>query len=156
MQFNGTNSTDREVLDSAALVADAYTAFLFGPSWLLRKGTDFKLIGGRTLDGERCHLIAGRLSPGFGDSDEDHFIAWIGQDSLLMRRFQFTLNGLDATRGADVDVTFSDFRKTADGSVWPAKFVEYIQRPLLAKAHQWRMKSLKLDGVDVMTAGLVP
>jgi hypothetical protein len=147
VQFNGTASTDREVLDSAALVADAYTAFLFGPSWLARKGADFKLIGERTLDGERCHLIAGRLSPGFGDSDEDHFIAWIGRDSLLMRRFQFTLNGLDSTRGADVDVTFSDFRKTADGSVWPGNFVEYIQRPLLAKAHQWRMTSLKLDGV---------
>jgi hypothetical protein len=155
VKFNGTASTDREVLDSAALVADAYTAFLFGPSWLSRKGTDFNLIGERTLDGERCHLIAGRLSPGFGASDEDHFIAWIGRDSLLMRRFQFTLNGLDATRGADVDVTFSDFRKTADGSVWPENFVEYIQRPLLAKAHHWRMTSLSLDGVDAMTAGLV-
>jgi len=98
------------------------------------------------LDGERCHLIAGRLSPGFGNSAEDHFIAWIGRDSSLMRRFQFTLNGLDSTRGADVDVTFSDFRKAADGSVWPGNFVEYIQRPLLAKAHQWRMTSLRLDG----------
>jgi hypothetical protein len=147
--FNGTASTDREVLDSAALVADAYTAFLFGPSWLSRKGTDFKLIGERKLDGERCHLIAGRLSPGFGNSNEDHFIAWIGCDSSLMRRFQFTLNGLDSTRGADVDVTFSDFRKATDGSVWPGNFVEYIQRPLLAKAHEWRMTSLRLDGVDV-------
>jgi len=146
--FNRTASSDQEVLDSAALVADAYTAFLFGPSWLSRKGTDFKLIGERTLDGERCHLIAGRLSPGFGNSREDHFIAWIGRDRLLMKRFQFTLNGLNSTRGADVDVTFSDYRKAADGSVWPRNFVEYIQRPLLAKAHQWRMTALRLDGVD--------
>jgi len=116
------------------------------PSWLSRQGTDFKHIDERMLDGERCHLIAGRLSPGFGNSAEDHFIAWIGRDSSLMRRFQFTLNGLDSTRGADVDVTFSDFRKAADGSVWPGNFVEYIQRPLLAKAHQWRMTSLRLDG----------
>jgi hypothetical protein len=145
--FNGTASTEREVLDSAALVADAYTAFLFGPSWLSRKGADFKIIGERKLDGELCHLIAGRLSPGFGNSNEDHFIAWIGHDSSLMRRFQFTLNGLDSTRGADVDVTFSDFRKAADGSIWPGNFVEYIQRPLLTKAHQWRMTSLRLDGV---------
>jgi len=146
VSLNGTASLDREVLDAAALVADAYTVFLFGPSWLSRKGTDFKLIGERMLDGERCHLIAGRLSPGFGNSREDHFIAWIGRDSSLMRRFQFTLNGLDSTRGADVDVTFSDFRKAADGSVWPRNFVENIQRPLLSKAHQWRMKSLRLDG----------
>ena len=146
--FNGTASSNQEVLDSAALVADAYTAFLFGPSWLSRKGTDFKLIGGRTLDGERCHLIAGRLSPGFGNSGEDHFIAWIGSDSGLMKRLQFTLNGLDSARGADVDVTFSDFRKAADGSVWPGNFVEYIQRPLLAKAHHWRMTSLTIDGLN--------
>lgn len=146
VSFNGAASSDPEVLDSAALVADAYTAFLFGPSWLSRKGTDFQLIGERTLDGEPCHLIAGRLSPGFGNSREDHFIVWIGRDSSLMKRLQFTLNGLATTRGADVDVTFSDYRKAADGSMWPRNFVEYIQRPLLAKAHQWRMKSLKLDG----------
>jgi len=141
--FNGRTSTDPEVLDSAALVADAYTAFLFGPSWLSQKGADFRIIGERTLDGERCHLIAGRVSPGFGNSPEDDFIAWIGRDSLLMKRLQFTLNGLDSTRGADVDVTFSDFMKTADGSVWPQHFVEYIHRPLLAKAHEWRMTSLR-------------
>lgn len=151
VSFNGTASSDGDVLDSAALVADAYTAFLFGPSWLSRKGADFKRIGERTMDGEICHLIAGRLSPGFGKSGEDQFIAWIGRDSSLMRRFQFTLNGLDSTRGADVDVTFSDFRKAADGSVWPGNFVEYIQRPLLAKAHQWHMTSIELDGAHSMT-----
>ena len=155
VSFNGTASSEPEVLDSAALVADAYTAFLFGPSWLSRKGTDFNLIGERTLDGERCHLIAGRLSPGFGNSREDHFIAWIGRGSSLMRRLQFTLNGLDSTRGADVDVTFSEFRKAADGSVWPQNFVEYIQRPLQAKAHQWRMKSLKLDGAHAKNRGRI-
>lgn len=145
VSFNGNASSDGEVLDSAALVADAYTAFLFGPSWLTRKGADFQLIGERTLDGEPCHLIAGRLTPGFGNSAEDHFIAWIGRESSLMKRFQFTLNGLDSTRGADVDVVFSGHWKAGDGSVWPGQFVEYIQRPLLAKAHQWRMTSLKAD-----------
>jgi hypothetical protein len=97
-------------------------------------------------------LIAGRLSPGFGNSGEDHFIAWLGCDSSLMRRFQFTLNGLDSTRGADVDVTVADFRKAAEGTVWPGNFVESIQRPLLAKAHQWRMTSLKLDGVHARSS----
>lgn len=153
VSFNGTASSDKEALDSAALVADAYTAFLFGPSWLAGKGTDFKLIGERTLDGELCHMIEGRLSPGFGNSPEDHFIVWIGRDSSLMRRFQFTLTGMDSTRGADVDVTFSDYQKVSDGSVWPRNFVEYIQRPLRAKAHQWRMKSLKLDGYHAMKSG---
>jgi len=144
--FNGADSSDPEVLDAAALVVDAYKSFVFGTSWLLREGADFKLIGERTLDGESCHLVAGRLSPGFGNSAEDHFIVWIGRESSLMKRIQISLNGLESTRGADVDVIFSDFRKAADGSVWPAYFLESIQRPLVAKAHEWRMTSLKLNG----------
>lgn len=147
--FNGTTANEREVLDAAALVADAYTAFLFGPSWLTSNGADFRLLGERELSGETCHLIAGRLTPGLGASGEDHFIAWIGRESSLMRRFQFTLNGLDSTRGADVDVTFSDFQKAPDGGLWPGHFLERIQRPIPAKAHEWRMTSLRLDGVRV-------
>jgi hypothetical protein len=147
--FNGVASDEREILDAAALVADAYTAFLFGPSWLESRGAAFRLLGEQELGGETCQLIAGRLSPGFGASGEDHFIAWIGRESSLMRRFQFTLNGLDSTRGADVDVTFSDFHKAPDGSLWPGHFLERIQRPILAKAHEWRMTSLRLDGLRV-------
>ncbi len=147
--FNGESSNEREVLDAAALVADAYTAFLFGPSWLASRGAGFRFLGERELGGETCQLIAGSLSPGFGASGEDHFIAWIGRESSLMRRFQFTLNGLDSTRGADVDVTFSNFRKAPDGSLWPGHFLERIQRPIPAKAHEWRMTSLRLDGLRV-------
>jgi hypothetical protein len=143
--YNGTPAADREVLDSAALVADAYTAFLFGPSWLLQKGTDFKLLDDRTLDGDSCQLVEGRLAPGLGPAGEDHFIVWISRDTGLMRRFQFTLTGLDSTRGADVDVTFSSFHRAPDGSVWPTHFLELIQRPLRAQAHEWRMTSLKLN-----------
>lgn len=145
VSFNGAASDDAEVLDAAALVVDAYTAFLFGPSWLVQVGTDFKMIGERVLDGETCLLIEGRLSPGFGNSPEDHFIVWIGRDSLWMKRIQISLNGLDSTRGADVDVIFSDFQKAPDGSVWPRHFLEYIQRPIRAKAHEWRMTSIKLN-----------
>lgn len=144
VSFNDTASDDAEVLDAAALVVDAYCAFLFGPSWLSQVGTDFKLIGERELGGETCHLIEGRLSPGFGNSPEDHFIVWIGRDSLWMKRIQISLNGLDSTRGADVDVTFSDFQKAPDGSVWPRHFLEFIQRPIRAKAHEWRMTAIKL------------
>jgi hypothetical protein len=103
----------------------------------------------RRLDGEVCQLVAGRLAPGIGNSEEDFFIVWISQESGWMKRFQFTLNGMDSTRGADVDVVFSDHRKAPDGSVWAGHFVERIQRPLLAKAHDWRMTSLSLDGRKV-------
>lgn len=149
VSYNGKPSTDGEVLDSAALVADAYTVFLFGPSWLAEHGRDLRLLEERELDGKRCQLVAGRLAPGFGAAEQDDFIAWIDAESRLLKRFQFSLNGLDSTRGADVDVVFSDFQRAADGSVWPGRFIERIQRPLRAKAHDWRMTALSLDGRKV-------
>ncbi len=144
---NGTlASGDEEVLDAAALVADAYTSFLFGTSWLSVKGSGLRVLQPRELDGESCQLVAGSLTPGFGAAAGDDFIAWIGTESRLLKRLQFSLNGLDSTRGADVDVVFSEHWKAADGSVWPGRFVERIQRPVRAKAHEWRMTALSLDG----------
>lgn len=147
VRYHGTTTSDEEeVRAAAALVADAYTAFLFGPSWLSEKGRGLRMLPPRELEGESCHLVAGSLAPGFGVSIGDDFIAWIGTESRLLKRLQFSLNGLDSTRGADVDVVFSDHWKAADGSVWPGRFVEHIQRPVKAKAHEWRMTALSLDG----------
>ncbi len=141
---NGKVSNDGQVTAAAALVADAYTAFLFGPSWLVGRGSDLSLLAQKSLGGERCTLVAGKLSPGIGSSAADYFIAWIGDESGLMRRFQFSLNALDSTRGADVEVTFSDHWKAADGSIWPGHFIETIERPILTKAHDWRLTGLRL------------
>jgi hypothetical protein len=153
--FNGTASGDPEVLGAAALVADAYTIFLFGSSWLAENARDLRSLESADLAGEDCDVLAGRLSPGIGSPSEDHFIVWIGKESRLMRRFQFSLNALDSTRGADVDVVFHDHWKAADGSVWPSRFVETIQRPILTKAHEWRMTGLAVDGkiLKVAAAG---
>jgi hypothetical protein len=143
---NGKVSKDSDVTAAAALVVDAYTAFLFGPSWLVGHGSELTLLPQKSLGGESCTLVSGKLSPGIGSQAADYFIAWIGDDSGLMRRFQFSLNALDSTRGADVEVTFSDHWKAADGSVWPGHFVETIERPILTKAHDWRLTGLRLDG----------
>lgn len=137
---------DSEFLDAAALVADAYTGFLFGSSWLSVNGRELRVLQPRELDGESCQLVAGSLAPGFGAAAGDDFIAWIGTESRLLKRLQFSLNGLDSTRGADVDVVFSEHWKAADGSVWAGRFVEHIQRPVKAKAHEWRIMTLSLDG----------
>jgi hypothetical protein len=144
--LNGKVSNDSEVTAAAALVADAYTAFLFGPSWLVARGSDLSLLAQKPLGGERCTLVAGKLSPGIGSPTADYFIAWIGEDSGFMRRFQFSLNALDSTRGADVEVTFSDHWKASDGSIWPGHFIETIERPILTKAHDWRLTGLRLGG----------
>jgi hypothetical protein len=146
VRFNGAATGSREVLDAAALVADAYTMFLFGPSWLLAHATELDLSGERDFAGERCRLVAGVLRPGLGNSREDRIIAWVGASSGVLLRIQFTLNGLASTAGADVDVSFSGHWRAPDGSLWPGRFVEFIQRPVLAKAHDWTLTSLRLDG----------
>ncbi|MEM1085346.1 MAG: hypothetical protein AAGI48_14635 [Verrucomicrobiota bacterium] len=147
VSYNGKAEDDPEQLAASALVADAYTAFLFGPSWLLAKGGEFDQLEARKFDGRTCELVSGVLRPGFGRSESDRFIAWIDRETLLMRRLQFTLNGLESTQGADVDVVFSEMVKTADGSVWPTHFLEKVHRPFLFKAHEWRMTGLKTNGV---------
>lgn len=136
----------KEARDAAALVTDVYTALLFRSSWLRATGRDLALLEAEELDGEQCDRVQGRLTPGFGFSGEDRFIAWIGRESGWMRRLQFTINGLESTRGADVEVRLLEHWKAADGSVWPGRFVESVERPLHVKAHEWWMTGLKADG----------
>ena len=133
--------------DAAALVADAYTMFVFGADYLLARGSDWRLwlaMQRQEIDGDPCSLVFGTLKPGVGRSAEDKVIAWISQRDHRLRRVQFTLNGLESTAGADVDVTFSDFQPGPNGTEWPRHFLETVRRPLTLKAHEWRMTELKV------------
>ena len=140
---NGEEANDPIELQAAALVADAYTLFTFGCSVLRERGSSWQLAGQRSLNGERCSLIAGTLRPGLGESDADAVIAWIGEETKRLHRVQFTLNGFESTAGADVDVTFGDFERGPHETEWPRHFVERVRRPLDVKAHEWRMIKLK-------------
>ncbi|MFK7910863.1 MAG: hypothetical protein AB8F34_09680 [Akkermansiaceae bacterium] len=141
---NGLKVTDQEELEAAALVADCYVLFTFGSSALLDRGSGWKVIGKRMLGGEQCTLIAGTVRPGFGMSDQDAVIAWIGDKTKRLHRIQLTLLGLASTAGADVDVTYTDFRPGSLGTEWPKSFVERIRRPFDIPAHFWWTESLKV------------
>lgn len=145
VRYGGVRNTDSNVDDAAALVADAYTVFLFGPSYLKSRATGLGLVGSREVGGEMCDGVQGTLRPGIGRSEVDRFIVWIGRDSSLMRQFQFSIDGFAGTRGADVEVMFSEHRKEADGMVWPRRFVERIVRPISVQAHEWRMVGVKSE-----------
>ncbi len=147
VSFNGVPATDNVRLDAAALVADAYTIFVFGADYLLARGQDWHVLDGGpvAIGDDSCWLVSGTLKPGIGRSAEDKVIAWISQRSHHLRRIQFTLNGLESTAGADVDVTFDDFQPGPKGTTFPRHFVETVHRPLHIKAHDWRMLSLKAD-----------
>lgn len=144
--YNGLNAEDEVQIAAAALVADAYTAFLFGSSYLAARAGDLTLLPPASLAGETCNRVQGSLSPGFGNSDRDHFIAWIGTRFQRLLRLQITLNGLESTRGADVDVAFSDFRTSSGESIWPHGFKERVRRPFDLHAHEWRLTRLRSGG----------
>jgi hypothetical protein len=142
--FNGKPSSNTIEKDAAALVADAYTMFLFGADYLRQRATGWQIIGTRELDGESCWLLQGRMKPGIGNSKEDAIIAWISQPTRRLLRVQFTLFGLEPASMADVDVTFSDFQPGPRGTEFPRRFIEMIRRPFVIKAHDWRMTALKV------------
>lgn len=129
---------------AAALVTDAYPLFLFRSSWLADRGRDFKVIGKRDLGGESCWLVEATVVPGFGGSRRDHVVAWIGRRSLRTHRVQLTLFGLESTAMADVDVTFDEFQAADRDTEWPGHFVEFIQRPFKAQAHEWWLHDIRV------------
>ena len=149
VSYNGEVNREEEVEDAAALVADAYAMFLFGASWLLDQGREFRYLGTRGLDGRTCELVEVSLAPGIGRSASDRAVAWIDAEDRLMRRVTFTLNGLESTRGAEVDVTMDEFVEGPGSSQWPTHFVEMIRKPVNTKAHEWWTTSLTVDGVRV-------
>jgi hypothetical protein len=141
---NGKADPSSESSEVAALVADAYIVFTFGSSVLRERGSSWQILGQRKLAGESCTLLAGTMRPGFGMSPADGVIAWIGNRTKRLHRIQLTLNGLASTAGADVDVTFGDFRAGPHGTEWQHHFIERVRRPINAKAHEWRLTKLDL------------
>jgi hypothetical protein len=140
--YNGTASEDAEAKQAAALVADAYALFLLGPFYFQQSGTIFAMNGESFVDQALCDEVLAKLRPGFGISDEDRVILYIDRSSKLLRRVRMTLNGLDSTRGAEVDVTFREF-KNIDGVLWPTDFDERIRSPFKLQAHHWNLRGLE-------------
>ena len=139
--YNGSLSADDEIKRSAALVADAYTLFLLGPFYFDRPGVVLVPNGEAVVDKAMCNQVLAVLRPGFGSANEDRVILFIDRATKQLRRVRMTLNGLESTRGAEVDVTFRDFRKVG-GILWPTDFDERIRVPFDLRAHHWKMLGL--------------
>ncbi len=142
--YNGVASNDAEASRAAALVADAYTLFLLGPFYFDRPGVVLAANGGAIVDKALCDQVLAVLRPGFGMAKEDRVILFIDRATKQLRRVRMTLRGLESTRGAEVDVTFRDFRNIG-GIVWPTDFDERIRVPFDLHAHHWRMLGLDLN-----------
>ncbi len=144
ISYNGTLSKNAEANAAAALVADAYTLFLLGPFYFQQSGTVFTMQGASVVDDALCDDVLAVLRPGLGMAKEDRVVLSIDRSSKLLRRVRLTLNGLESTRGAEVDVTFRDFKKIG-GVLWPTDFDERVRSPFKLHAHHWNLRGLEIN-----------
>lgn len=151
--FDGRESSDRDQLHAAALVADGYSLFLLGPMLLAgawtaerRPAMDVAERARIAQDGRlhECDVLRVRLTPGLGLSDADLLVLYIDADSRLMRRVRFTLDGLDGTRGAVAEVDTLDHVPYA-GVQWPTRFHEQLLRPVPLPVHDWQLTGLDVN-----------
>jgi len=150
--FNDEEAHDRERLDAAALVVDGYSLFLFGPMLLVQNRHPQRTIQAAlagtsevTQDKQKylCDVVNVRMNPGIGNSEADQLALYIDHDTHLMRRVRMTLNGLESTRGALVDIDTFD-HESLFGVMWPTAFHEQLKRPAPLDVHHW-----KLTGLDI-------
>lgn len=143
VSYNGTPADDPEVLSAAALVADAYLMFTTTPAYFLHTPhTGFSPLPDVDLAGRSYHRLRTTLIPGLGDAASDDVVLWIDSETRLAHRVHFTLNGLESTRGAHVDVTFLD-SSTTGNTRFPNNFIEVVRAPIRFKAHGWQTKKLE-------------
>lgn len=148
--FDGRPSSDRDVLDAAALVADGYRLFLLGPIVLAGRALPMRRAGRETVDGRSCEVVEVWLQPGLGRVAADRLALAIDVRTQLMRRVTFTLEGLQSTQGAVAEVDAFDHVQR-HGLTWPTRWHERLRRPIPGLAvHDWA-----LTGLDV-NRGLTP
>jgi hypothetical protein len=151
--FNGEETHDRDRIDAAALVAEAYSLFLLGPILLAVNAAPHREIqaalGGtaelkQSQEKYLCDVLYLRMSPGIGNSEADQLALYIDHETRLMRRVRMTLNGLESTRGALVDIDTFEHRAMY-GVIWPTAFHERLLRPAPLDVHEWRLTGLDIN-----------
>ncbi len=142
--YNGKAASDDITRQAAALVADAYQLFLLDPFYFDRPGVVLQIAKQSSVDGHLCDELLAVLKPGIGESNEDRVLLSIDRSTKQLRRLRMTLNGLASTQGAEVDVTFRDFRNVG-GILWPTTFEERIRVPFDLHAHSWKLRGMDLN-----------
>ena len=141
------SEVDPDVQDAAALVADAYRMFLFGPRFFLEQKAMLQYLGTASIDGMECDQILADLKPGIGNSKEDRVVISIDQKFHLVRRVRMTLEGLRTTRGAIVDIYLRDHKRIG-GVMWPTTFYEELEKPFVIPVHRWKLTGIDFDRAE--------
>ena len=140
---NGARDTSDASRETAALVADAYEMFITSPSYLRHREVTVHQIPDAEIDDRNCLRISATLEPGFGFSESDRIVYWIDEETMLLSRVSFSLEGYVATRGAHVTVDFTDHIERS-GTLYPSKFEERVRAPLQILAHRWETTQLEV------------
>ena len=134
--YNGTPSTDPDVLASTAMTSEAFRLFHLAPSFLKWRGGDPIRLKDEVVDGRNHHRLLFTLEPGFGFSDSDRVVAYIDAETRRLFRVWITLEGFRTTQGATVDVTYLDYQDVA-GYLLPRRLDERVRAPIAIHAHEW-------------------
>jgi hypothetical protein len=149
-------SDDVDVLEAAALVADAYRLFLLAPLYFIDQKTQMEVLTSVTLNGQAMDRLRIRATPGLGPADKDDYVLYIDREDRLVRRVRFTLEGLASTRGAVVETDLFDYIER-EGLYFPTRYFERVRKPIpRLSAHAWRLTGIDLDRgmqVDDLSGG---
>ena len=144
VRYNGLPNKDPDVDHAAALVADGYRLFFFGPSFLIERRAVLQDLGPDRVDGHCCQNLLAILRPGIGDSPEDRVVVSLDRTTARPVRYRVTVNGMDATQGGIADIHVGEFVRF-DGIDWPTRFYEELKRPVDIAVHHWRATSISYE-----------
>ena len=141
---NQQPETNRDKIAAAHLVVEAYQLFLY-PAFYVERATHLERVGTGSVGGRECELLLAVMRPGIGNSVEDRVVLYIDKQDKLVRRVRLTLEGLDSTKGAIVDVDHSKFVEIA-GVTWPTHFYESLVAPFPGlPAHDFSLRGLDVN-----------
>jgi hypothetical protein len=142
--FNQQPETNRDKIAAAHLVVEAYQLFLY-PAFYVERATHLERVGTGSVGGRDCELLLAIMRPGIGNSAEDRVVLYIDKQDKLVRRVRLTLEGLNSTKGAIVDVDHDKFVEIA-GVTWPTHFYESLVAPFPGlPAHDFSLRGLDVN-----------
>ncbi|MEM6710139.1 MAG: hypothetical protein AAF648_15270 [Pseudomonadota bacterium] len=144
VHYNAELDPAEDVWQSTALTADSFFIFSLGPLALADYQESFRWLGQRREKGRRYDLLYLELKPGLGESLRDEVVVWVDAESDRTFRVQITLEGFETTRGANVDVTYLDYRRV-DAYLFPVRFFERVRAPIAINAHAWHTTGLDVN-----------
>ncbi len=141
---NQRPETNRDKIAAAHLVVEAYQLFLY-PAFYVERAAHLERLSEAEVNGRDCERLLAIMRPGIGNSTEDRVVLYIDKQDKLIRRVRLTLEGLESTQGAVVDVDYDRFVQIA-GVTWPTHFYESLVAPLPGlPAHDFSLRGLDIN-----------